>query len=184
MTDIRLDDSLDSVTIEGTAVELRGAAHPSTLGRRRALVHTEDDGLSINGSGDYPDGVRLAGVRRIKGRPENGLEVTEVAAIKGRIDGGLEVTEIARMEGAAEKGLQMSRVHFIEGVEAKDPIDEDSAALFPTAWSTRISIGGDIMIQMSPTTFLVPGFTNWVSLQTVIKKLQDRVAELERKLGE
>jgi hypothetical protein len=40
----------------------------STRGRRRALVHDPQDGLTVNWNSDYPDGVKLFGPLRVVSR--------------------------------------------------------------------------------------------------------------------
>ena len=190
MTDIKLDDNVGSVTIEcdtlistGDSLDVRSSANtPASADRRRAITHTADDGLSINAFEDYANGVRLSGVRRIRGRADKGLEITEASSITGRAD-GLELAGVSTIAGRDDAGLELTQVHFIEGVPPNDPIgDNVTTAIFPNPWTSRVSIGGDIQIQLSPQIFVGPGASTWTSLQTVIKTLQDRVNELERRL--
>lgn len=78
-SDILLNDgdgnwlTLDATVIQSRASDLildsqarRGA---NTSGLRRALVHDQQDGLTINYNGDYPGGVSLVGVSRLNLRP-------------------------------------------------------------------------------------------------------------------
>lgn len=192
MTDIKLDDNSGSVTIEcdtlistGSSVDVRSSANtPASADKRRAITHTSDDGLSINAFEDYTDGVRLSGVRRIKGRGDKGLEITEASSITGRAD-GFELAGVSAIEGSASSGLELTQVHLIQGVPPNDPISDNvTTAIFPNPWTSRVSIGGDIQIQLSPQIFVGPGASTWASLQTVIKTLQDRVKDLERRLDE
>jgi hypothetical protein len=78
-SDIVLNDgeTRDWVTIDGAVLAHRGsdlmvdaaARRKSTGGFRRALVHTQDDGLALNFNGDYPGGVTISDLRRLNLRP-------------------------------------------------------------------------------------------------------------------
>lgn len=72
-TDVRLDEGSNQswVTVEAAALNVTGAdllladaARKKTPdGFRRALVHNESDGLTMNYDGDYPGGVRIIDAR-------------------------------------------------------------------------------------------------------------------------
>lgn len=78
-SDIVLNDgeTRDWVTIDGAVLAHRGsdlmvdsaARRTHDHGFRRALVHTQDDGLAINFNGDYPGGVTLNNLRRLRLKP-------------------------------------------------------------------------------------------------------------------
>lgn len=69
-TDVILDDDSGEVTVECENLRVRGhdllldapaRRRPGGTGFRRALVHDQNDGLTINFSGDYPGGVTVHG---------------------------------------------------------------------------------------------------------------------------
>src|SRR5689334_4087392 len=72
-TDVRLDEGSNQswVTVDAAALNVNGAdlllADPARKknpdGFRRALVHNESDGLTVNYDGDYPGGVRILDAR-------------------------------------------------------------------------------------------------------------------------
>lgn len=74
-TDVRLDQ-IDGSFLELDARVVKAISsdfmldHPSRRNgggpHRRALVHDQNDGLTINFSGDYPGGVTLVGVRTLE----------------------------------------------------------------------------------------------------------------------
>ena len=78
-SDIILNDgeTKDWVTIDGTVLAHRGSdlmvdsapRRSSSHGFRRALVHTGGDGLTINFNNDYPGGVTINDLRRLRLRP-------------------------------------------------------------------------------------------------------------------
>jgi len=80
--DVKLDeDNVNWVTIEGTALRARtpdlmlDAPNRRSGGGgtwRRALVHDQSDGLTINYNGDYPGGVTLKDVTSISPKGTRG----------------------------------------------------------------------------------------------------------------
>ena len=75
-SDIKLDaESNGWVTVESNVLKANSsdfmldnsARRKSTDGFRRALVHNENDGLTVNFNGDYPGGVRLEGDASVEG---------------------------------------------------------------------------------------------------------------------
>jgi len=63
---------------------------------RRALVHDQSDGLTINFGGDYEGGVRIVGVAELVPRPE-GLRMPTLV-----VRGGISYEErVAKIEGGA-----------------------------------------------------------------------------------
>lgn len=74
-TDIRLDEhGGDWVEVDAAALRIRGAdliiddpRRRRADGLRRALVHDQGDGLTINIEGDYPGGVTIDGDLRLTG---------------------------------------------------------------------------------------------------------------------
>jgi hypothetical protein len=72
-SDVKLDEGHDNwVTIEGTVLRARTADFildsperrgPGGGAHRRALVHDQRDGLTLNFNGDYPGGVKINNAR-------------------------------------------------------------------------------------------------------------------------
>lgn len=85
MTDIILDDGdIDRIRLQAGAVKMESADlildHPSRRktrkGMRRALVHDQNDGLTINFNGDYPGGVTIVGLKLPEAdKPDNNIKV-------------------------------------------------------------------------------------------------------------
>jgi hypothetical protein len=75
----------DNVNIQGHDLLLDSPSrrHPSRSTTRRALVHDENDGLTVNFSGDYPGGVTLVDVGEIIPRP--GDKLTPELVVRGGI---------------------------------------------------------------------------------------------------
>jgi hypothetical protein len=75
VSDVELLD--ETVKITGEALfcdapdllmDHRGRRRAGSRGRRRALVHDPQDGLTVNWNGDYPGGVKLFGPVRVVSR--------------------------------------------------------------------------------------------------------------------
>ena len=75
-SDIKLDGEGDGwVTIESEVLKANSSdfmldnssRRKNTDGFRRALVHNENDGLSVNFNGDYPGGVKIGGNTTVEG---------------------------------------------------------------------------------------------------------------------
>ena len=93
MTDIRLDDGDGSfVTLDARVVKVQAsdfmldAADRRHGGgpNRRAMVHDQGDGLTLNFAGDYPGGVTISGPLHTSG-PVHLAGVTEIAPQNGRL---------------------------------------------------------------------------------------------------
>lgn len=92
MTDILLDDrdgtyiTLDSRVLKSKASDLLldcpQRHRPDRPGMRRALVHDQRDGLTINFNRDYPGGVTINDVVELTNRFD-GIRVTNVKEITG-----------------------------------------------------------------------------------------------------
>jgi hypothetical protein len=78
MTDVRLDEGSDGsfIVLEGRVVKAAGSdfmldSSERRIGKkpfRRALVHDQNDGLTVNFNGDYPGGVTLVDVKTLEVR--------------------------------------------------------------------------------------------------------------------
>jgi hypothetical protein len=98
-TDITLDDEGGSqVTIQAHGVKAIGSdfllddpdrrrphspTEPPQSSFRRALVHDQNDGLTLNFNGDYPGGITLVDVATVI--PINTSTITPILVIKGGI---------------------------------------------------------------------------------------------------
>lgn len=83
MSDIVLDDS-EQVTVFCTNLNVQGhdllldspaRRKPNGPPFRRALVHDQNDGLTVNFNSDYPGGVTLNGVTEIRPQRPTGVVV-------------------------------------------------------------------------------------------------------------
>jgi hypothetical protein len=105
MTDILLDDRDGTyVTIEARVVKVQAADfqldspqrhRADRPGSRRALVHDQRDGLTVNFNRDYPGGVTINDVVNLNNR-FHGITVDDVKEIRGQ----------RRVETAATSGDQ------------------------------------------------------------------------------
>jgi hypothetical protein len=102
MTDVRLDEGSDGsfIVLEGRVVKAAGSDFMLDLperriGRnpfRRALVHDQGDGLTVNFAFDYTGGVTLNGVREISphqirtGGPLDRIDPTPILVVHGGIE--------------------------------------------------------------------------------------------------
>jgi hypothetical protein len=90
MTDLRLDEGdgsyvvIDSRVVKATASDFildAPGRHTGRHGLRRALVHDQRDGLTINYNRDYPGGVTINDVVTLDSH--QGMHLTNVATIDG-----------------------------------------------------------------------------------------------------
>lgn len=95
MSDIRLDDGPEDqvdgwVTVETHVLNVHGSTlildepgrRKKNAGYRRALVHNENDGITINYDDDYPDGVTILGARiRLKPMEQDSVTDPKLPAI-------------------------------------------------------------------------------------------------------
>src|SRR5436190_799018 len=103
MTDILLDDRDGTyVTIDARVLKVKAADfqldnpqrhRADRPGSRRALVHDQGDGLTVNFNRDYPGGVTINDVVNLNNR-FHGLTVDDVKEIRG----------MRRVEDAAATG--------------------------------------------------------------------------------
>jgi NDP-sugar pyrophosphorylase family protein len=102
-SDIKLDAENDGwVTIESNVLKANSSdfmldnssRRTTPEGHRRALVHNEKDGLTVNFNGDYPGGVTIEGEVGLGG----GVKIGGGA----RIEGDVRIKSDARVEGAAQ----------------------------------------------------------------------------------
>ncbi len=143
-SDIKLNDgsdrtwvTIETSTINTTASELildaqsRRSANGGS--QRRALVHDQDDGLTVNFDGDYPAGVTINGARlRLKVHEQESetpklpksAEIGEIVLVKGKV-------RIPRPDGGFEPPEDKVTLWLCTGV---GPIG-------PDAWWSPISIG-------------------------------------------
>jgi hypothetical protein len=102
MTDVRLDEGGDGsfIVLEGRVVKAAGSdfmldSPERRIGKkpfRRALVHDQGDGLTVNFAFDYKGGVTLNGVREISphdtrtGGPLDRIDPTPILVVHGGIE--------------------------------------------------------------------------------------------------
>src|SRR5437762_5547823 len=93
-TDVKLDQVDGSfVVLEGRVVKVAGSDFMLDSPERRqgggpfrrALVHSQGDGLNINHHGDYPGGVSIFGVTEIFPHPTPGAPINPTLAVRGGI---------------------------------------------------------------------------------------------------
>ena len=102
-TDITLDDGngneislrADVVKVAGSDLVLDSASRRggSQLGLRRALVHDQGDGLTVNFNGDYPGGITLNHVAVITPKPAT--SATPKLVVKGGIEFEMEEVHVS-----------------------------------------------------------------------------------------
>jgi hypothetical protein len=102
LRDVRLDEGSDGsfIVLEGRVVKAAGSdfmldSPERRIGRnpfRRALVHDQGDGLTVNFAFDYKGGVTLNGVREISphqirtGGPLDRIDPTPILVVHGGIE--------------------------------------------------------------------------------------------------
>jgi hypothetical protein len=132
-TDIILDDGgEETIRIKGSAVTMESADllldHPdrrlNNRGVRRALVHDQRDGLTINYNGDYPGGVTIVGLNL----PDKNPGMIKVLSQNGR---------------APRLPMKASRGELVVVVN-RDPIfvGEAAVSLWICVGFTRRIVGG------------------------------------------
>ena len=130
-TDIKLDQNggnwlvAEAAVFKTTASDLVLDAPGRRAGggpHRRALVHDQADGLTLNFNGDYPGGITAAGAMRVTGKLSAGagLEVTGGLVVDGHpvtrsTEGQLEQAEqrIAALERTVEALLAVQQLVVI-----------------------------------------------------------------------
>jgi hypothetical protein len=179
MTDLRLDDVdgtyvvLDGRVLKSTAADflLDSSARRSTnKGMRRALVHDQRDGLTINYNRDYPGGVTINDVVAMHSR--HGMSVHDVAEIHGapKLPGNAGDGARSTITAGAERTLV---VHGEIVFEPNPPqLSEmrhiDDAAMGKTKAGTKARTAS---LQQTLR-----------EMQQKIDRLTERVVELERRI--
>ena len=102
-TDVKLDEGDGSfLVLDARVVKAVGSdfmldsaeRHKSGGPHRRALVHNQNDGLTVNFNGDYPGGVTIVGVAEIV--PQQGERFTPALVVRGGISYEVEVIRAGR----------------------------------------------------------------------------------------
>ena len=108
-SDIRLDNDTvviecPYIKVEGTDLKLDSAARRGghSGGERRALVHDQRDGLTVNYDRDYPGGVTIRSVNTIEGDPNN-AGCADSVSVRARVV-NVYGTDIALDGGAGRRG--------------------------------------------------------------------------------
>jgi hypothetical protein len=119
-TDVRLDDVDGSfvvvqgrvLKVEASDLMLDSAERRNGGGPfRRALVHNQNDGLSVNFSGDYPGGVTLVNVAEI-------IPQKQTLVVRGGISYEVDVPTGAVGQGAVEGETHTITVNLDELLNA------------------------------------------------------------------
>jgi hypothetical protein len=125
-TDVKLDQGDGSfLVLEGRVV--KAAASDFMLDSperrkgikpfRRAMVHDQSDGLTINFNGDYPGGVRLVGVTEIIPQHQQG-QLVATLVVRGAISYEVDVPTGAVGQGAIEGETHTITVNLDELLSA------------------------------------------------------------------
>ena len=136
-SDIKLDAEGDGwVTVESDVLKARssdfmldcGPRRRSQEGYRRALVHNEDDGLTVNCDGDYPGDVLVDSAVTIQG---NGV-IRGDCRINGdaRIDGAVRLTPIESEGGALPRKGNIGDLVVVQNVAASVASEVNDVSLW------------------------------------------------------
>jgi len=167
-TDVKLDQGDGNhVVIEGNVLKattsdfmLDSPARRKKPGLRRALVHDQQDGLTMNYNHDYPGGVTINDVVSLNNR-HTGISILGVKEIAGtRLVGGGSTDSPSHDIPTQNSILTLRGQIMLEGLPAG-----------PTA---SASSSGDQR----------PARSDTASLQRVILDLQNQVARLTRQVAE
>jgi hypothetical protein len=86
---------------------------------RRALVHDQNDGLTVNFAGDYPGGITLTGVAEITPHPGPGPQLPNpILVVRGGISYEVDVPTGAVGQGAIEGETHTITVNVDEALSA------------------------------------------------------------------
>jgi hypothetical protein len=159
-TDIKLDQNggnwlvADAAVLKTTASDLMLDAPGRRIGggpHRRALVHDQADGLTLNFNGDYPGGITAAGAVKVTGRltAGAGLEVTGGLVVDGHpvtrsLEGQLDQAEqrIASLERIVEALLSIQQLVVVPGWRTLDEIrnGDDMGVLYQSAEALGLTV--------------------------------------------
>jgi hypothetical protein len=165
-TDLRLDDVdgnyvvIDSGVLKSTATDFlldNPPRHSGTHHLRRALVHDQRDGLTINFNNDYPGGVTINDVVAIHNR-FSGMTISnvrEITAFGAATRGGTGTEGTGTGTGSVQAGSLVLRGEIL--------IDKTPTAS-PGQQSDTVSLHGVL-----------------TQLQDRVQQLSKRIAELEKR---
>ena len=162
-TDIKLDQQggnwvvVDSLVLKTTASDVMIDA-PSRRGNRpgahrRALVHDQQDGLTINFAGDYTGGVTVVGKLVVTGEISTaGRAIGEAlaslqAAVTGLSnEGGFASTRLATLERTVEGLVQLAGAAVVPNWRTKTEVEEgdDMGIVSPSAASLGLVVEYEI----------------------------------------
>jgi hypothetical protein len=165
-TDLRLDDVdgnyvvIDSGVLKSTAADFlldNPSRHTGTHHLRRALVHDQRDGLTINFNSDYPGGVTINDVVALHNRFSgiNIYNVREISAFGAATHGGTGTGGTGTGTGGMQAGSLVLRGEIL--------IDK-TPATSPGHQSDTISLHAVL-----------------TQLQDRVQQLSNRIAELEQR---
>jgi hypothetical protein len=164
MTDVLLDDrdgtyiTLDSRVLKSQAsdflLDSPQRHRPDRPGLRRALVHDQNDGLTINFNRDYPGGVTINDVVKMTNR-FNGISVDNVKEIRGY--------SLAAADASGSSG----------GSSSATPASA-------TQTTPSLTIRGNIMVDLNPEQ----RYSEPVNLQNVVQQLQSSIDTLTKRIAQ
>ena len=177
MTDLRLDEVdgnyvvIDSRVLKSTASDFvldSPGRHTGRHGLRRALVHDQRDGLTINYNRDYPGGVTINDVVAIHSR--TGLAITDVAEING-------APKLASNTGSGAKSTMSSgaeRTLIVHGELMFEPNPPSASEMRNVDVATK----GKTRAKRTKTASLQQTLRE---MQQKIDRLTEQVTELQRR---
>ncbi len=165
-TDVKLDEHgggylvLEAEVVKTTASDLIIDApsrhRPGTHALRRAMVHDQRDGLTINFNRDYPGGVTI-------------LDVVEIT---NRL-GGLKLKEVAEITATKLAGAETARSDFSGRLVMRGEV------IIEAPLAAR-----SVAAPATPASTHAESFTEGVSLQALLGDLLEKVNALTRKVAE
>lgn len=171
-TDVRLDQVDGTfVVVQGRVLEVEASDfmldspdRHKGAGNRRALVHDQSDGVTVNFNGDYPGGVAINGSKiNLNGPAGVRVSIDQTGAIgaTGNADQVTLHSEIINLDTTSADSLSAGEVRLT--FQHPDELDQDEnprVAGFPETVSLGLLL---------------------TEMRDEIKSLKDRVAHLEAK---
>jgi hypothetical protein len=179
MTDLRLDEGdgshvvIDSRVLKSTAADLvldSPLRHTGRPGLRRALVHDQRDGLTINYNRDYPGGVTINDVVAMHSR--SGMSVHDVAEILG-------APKLPSSSGAGAKSTIAAGAERTLVVHGEIVFEPNPPQVSKNRHIDEALTGKTKAKTKTKTASLQQTLRD---MQQRIDKLTERIAELERRI--
>jgi hypothetical protein len=177
-TDVKLDEHDGNwVVVEGKALKVSGSdlmldepsRRSTQLGLRRALVHDQNDGLTINFNRDYPGGVTINDVVALKERWGAGITiVARSVTAKELIGAGNRAAGVGAAGSSSGRDLLLRGEVLIEKVPSARTVEPISQNAEPNLSTVTEPME---MISLQATLEV---------LEKHVTVLFDRIAALER----